>query len=161
MAEEYLGGRPPAGGGKNYAGVRMTWLRQRVQMTPGNGAPPDVLRQYARCYIMMMIWGTLFPDKTNNIVSLRWARQPGDEWVSAAGVIMDIAEIPTLLSTRQKRDGVPSCFTAEWTSADHSRHSRPTAIGVPKRVRSGRRQRFRVDPVHDTSMARHPARLSA
>ncbi|MED6160960.1 hypothetical protein PIB30_056240 [Stylosanthes scabra] len=39
------------------------------------------------------------------------ARQYGDEWVSATGVIMDIPEISTLLSTRQKRDGVPACFT--------------------------------------------------
>ncbi|MED6161241.1 hypothetical protein PIB30_058872 [Stylosanthes scabra] len=71
MAHEYLGGRPPAGEGKSYAGVKLSWLRQRVQMTPGDGAPPYVLRQYARCYIMMMIGGALFPDKTNNIVSLR------------------------------------------------------------------------------------------
>ncbi|MED6172826.1 hypothetical protein PIB30_053584 [Stylosanthes scabra] len=30
--------------GEELCWVRMTWLRQRVQMTPGNGAPPDVLR---------------------------------------------------------------------------------------------------------------------
>ncbi|MED6172446.1 hypothetical protein PIB30_050207 [Stylosanthes scabra] len=132
MAEEYLGGRPPAGGGKNYAGVKITWLRQRVQMTPGYGAPPDVLQQYARCYVMMMIEGRLFPRQdqqhrvaAHSIVGLgrsvleippplhrEQARQHGDERVSAAGVIMDIPGIPTLLSTRQKRHGVPSCFTA-------------------------------------------------
>ncbi|MED6151834.1 hypothetical protein PIB30_086144, partial [Stylosanthes scabra] len=84
------------------------------------------------------------------------ARQHGDERVSTPGIIMDIPEIPTILSTRQKRHGVPSCFMAEWTSADHSRHSRLTATGVPKRVRS-----VRVDPVHGTSMARHRARLGA
>ncbi|MED6141136.1 hypothetical protein PIB30_100351 [Stylosanthes scabra] len=71
MALEYLGGHPPPDEGKSYARVKLSWLRQRVQMTPGDGAPPDVPRQYARCYIMMMIGGALFPDKTNNIVSLR------------------------------------------------------------------------------------------
>ncbi|MED6122360.1 hypothetical protein PIB30_039032 [Stylosanthes scabra] len=60
----------------------MSWLRDRVRATP-QGAPPDVLRQYARCYIMMMIGGGLFPDKTNNIVSLRFPSlcQPGRDIV--------------------------------------------------------------------------------
>ncbi|MED6187566.1 hypothetical protein PIB30_077676, partial [Stylosanthes scabra] len=81
------------------------------------------------------------------------ARQHGDERLSAPCVIIDLPGIPTLLFTRQKRQGLPSCFTAEWTSADLPRHSRLTATGVPKRARSSRHQRFRVDLVHGVEPA--------
>ncbi|MED6164733.1 hypothetical protein PIB30_093038 [Stylosanthes scabra] len=37
MVQEYLGGRPPTRKGKNYAGVKLSWLRQRVQMTLRTG----------------------------------------------------------------------------------------------------------------------------
>ncbi|MED6209073.1 hypothetical protein PIB30_051199 [Stylosanthes scabra] len=50
----------------------MSWLRERVLATLRHGTSPDVLRQYARCYIMKMIGVALFLDKTNDIVSLRW-----------------------------------------------------------------------------------------
>ncbi|MED6170640.1 hypothetical protein PIB30_033011 [Stylosanthes scabra] len=98
-------------------------------MTPGDGAPPDVLRQYARCYIMMMIGGALFPDKTNNIVSEQiivgfghsvldipapvhreQARQLGDERLLTPSDIVDLLGIPPLLSTRQRPCGLSPCF---------------------------------------------------
>ncbi|MED6174443.1 hypothetical protein PIB30_069038, partial [Stylosanthes scabra] len=60
-------------------------------------------------------------------------RQLGDERLPTPGDIMDLPEIPPLLSTRQKRHGLPPCFSAEWPSADLPRHSRPTATGVLKR----------------------------
>ncbi|MED6160812.1 hypothetical protein PIB30_054803 [Stylosanthes scabra] len=41
--------------------------RDRVRQTPVDG-PPDVLRQYARCYILLMIGCWLFPDKSDNMV---------------------------------------------------------------------------------------------
>ncbi|QHO16421.1 uncharacterized protein DS421_10g303390 [Arachis hypogaea] len=33
---------------------------------------PETLRQYARCYIMLLIRGYLLTDKSNNLVHLRW-----------------------------------------------------------------------------------------
>ncbi|MED6163874.1 hypothetical protein PIB30_084218 [Stylosanthes scabra] len=42
MVHDFLSGRPPSGEGKNYAGVKMTWLRQRVQATPRDGASPSL-----------------------------------------------------------------------------------------------------------------------
>ncbi|MED6157616.1 hypothetical protein PIB30_024931 [Stylosanthes scabra] len=56
MVEDLLGERPPLrGGGKNeYAGIKLTWLRERVRRAPEQ-AMEDALRQYARCYILLMI----------------------------------------------------------------------------------------------------------
>ncbi|MED6118549.1 hypothetical protein PIB30_003765 [Stylosanthes scabra] len=73
MVEELLGARPPMrGGGKNeYAAIKMTWLRDRLRHTPAAGEP-DVLKQFARCYIMLMIGCWLFPNKSVNMVSVRW-----------------------------------------------------------------------------------------
>ncbi|MED6210319.1 hypothetical protein PIB30_063019 [Stylosanthes scabra] len=69
----FVGARPPLrGGGKNeYAAIKTTWLRDRVRHTPTDG-PSDVLRQYARCYILLMIGCWLFSDKSDNMVSVRW-----------------------------------------------------------------------------------------
>ncbi|RYQ95264.1 hypothetical protein Ahy_B08g090336 [Arachis hypogaea] len=33
---------------------------------------PKTLRQYARCYILLLIGGYLMTDKSNNLVHLRW-----------------------------------------------------------------------------------------
>ncbi|RYQ79307.1 hypothetical protein Ahy_Scaffold6g108029 [Arachis hypogaea] len=33
---------------------------------------PETLRQYARCYIMLLIGGYLLTDKSNNLVHIRW-----------------------------------------------------------------------------------------
>ncbi|RYR18767.1 hypothetical protein Ahy_B03g063379 [Arachis hypogaea] len=33
---------------------------------------PKILRQYARCYIMLLIGGYLLTDKSNNLVHVRW-----------------------------------------------------------------------------------------
>ncbi|RYR07712.1 hypothetical protein Ahy_B05g075128 [Arachis hypogaea] len=41
----------------------------------GHDAPtndPETLRQYARCYIMLLIGGYLLIDKSNNLVHIRW-----------------------------------------------------------------------------------------
>ncbi|MED6157217.1 hypothetical protein PIB30_021414 [Stylosanthes scabra] len=71
MVEDILGARPnPRGGGKNeYVAVTLSWLRDRVRHTPAH-APEDKLRQFARCYILLMIGCWLFPDKSDNMVSV-------------------------------------------------------------------------------------------
>ncbi|RYR77758.1 hypothetical protein Ahy_A01g002361 [Arachis hypogaea] len=38
----------------------------------------EILRQYARCYIMLLIRGYLMTDKSNNLVHLRWLSLLGD-----------------------------------------------------------------------------------
>ncbi|MED6224675.1 hypothetical protein PIB30_086364 [Stylosanthes scabra] len=55
IVEDLLGLRSPMrGGGKNeYTAMKLTYLRAHVRQTPSE-APDDVLRQYARCYILMM-----------------------------------------------------------------------------------------------------------
>ncbi|MED6121985.1 hypothetical protein PIB30_035422 [Stylosanthes scabra] len=44
------------------------WLRERVRWTPAQ-ASVDELRQYARCYILLMIGCWLFSEKSDNMVS--------------------------------------------------------------------------------------------
>ncbi|RYQ99349.1 hypothetical protein Ahy_B07g087281 isoform C [Arachis hypogaea] len=49
----------------------MTWLKKRVShISPG--ADLDTLRKYARCYLMMLIEGFLFTDKSTTLVPLKW-----------------------------------------------------------------------------------------
>ncbi|MED6142902.1 hypothetical protein PIB30_001669 [Stylosanthes scabra] len=70
----YLGGeaRPQRGGGKNeYVAVKLSWLRDQVRRTPKQ-AEVSVLKQFARCYILLMIGCWLFLDKSDNMVSVRW-----------------------------------------------------------------------------------------
>ncbi|RYQ95224.1 hypothetical protein Ahy_B08g090287 [Arachis hypogaea] len=51
--------------------LKLVWIRNCVcQMPPTDD--PDTLRQYARCYIMLLIGGYLMTDKSNNLVHLRW-----------------------------------------------------------------------------------------
>ncbi|KAL4329691.1 hypothetical protein AHAS_Ahas13G0325400 [Arachis hypogaea] len=71
--EDLLGVRPPPQpeGGKQVFGVRTTWLGDRMAHTP-DGAAPETLRQYARCYLMMLIEGFSFTDKSATFVLLRW-----------------------------------------------------------------------------------------
>ncbi|XP_057740615.1 serine/threonine-protein phosphatase 7 long form homolog [Arachis stenosperma] len=52
--------------------LKVTWLRDRLRQMPPNTSDLDTLRQYARCYIMLMIRGYLGTDKSNNTVHLRW-----------------------------------------------------------------------------------------
>ncbi|RYR33967.1 hypothetical protein Ahy_A10g048665 [Arachis hypogaea] len=51
--------------------LKLIWLCDRVrQIFPTDN--PETLRQYARCYIMLLIRGYLLTDKSNNLVHLRW-----------------------------------------------------------------------------------------
>ena len=76
MVEQLLGARPPvaaqqAAQRKESFTLKLVWLRDRVrQMSQTND--PETLRQYARCYIMLLIGGYLMTDKSNNLVHLRW-----------------------------------------------------------------------------------------
>ncbi|QHN82683.1 uncharacterized protein DS421_20g697910 [Arachis hypogaea] len=55
--------------------LKLVWLRDRVcQMPPTDD--PKTLRQYDRCYIMLLIGGYLMTDKSNNL-SLCSAAQQG------------------------------------------------------------------------------------
>ncbi|RYR63749.1 hypothetical protein Ahy_A04g021510 [Arachis hypogaea] len=71
--EDLLGARPPmqSQGRKEGFAIKLAWLRERVQNIPA-GAGDDTLRQYARCYILMLIGGYLMTDKSNNLVHIRW-----------------------------------------------------------------------------------------
>ncbi|QHO41131.1 uncharacterized protein DS421_5g143050 [Arachis hypogaea] len=49
--------------GKQVFGVRMTWLRDRVAHIPARAAL-DTLRQYAQCYLIMLIGKVLLMNKS-------------------------------------------------------------------------------------------------
>ncbi|RYR24862.1 hypothetical protein Ahy_B02g058415 [Arachis hypogaea] len=71
-----LGARPPvapqqAAQRKESFMLKLVWLRDRVRQMPPTDNP-ETLRQYARCYIMILIGGYLMTDKLNNLVHLRW-----------------------------------------------------------------------------------------
>ncbi|MED6187822.1 hypothetical protein PIB30_116749 [Stylosanthes scabra] len=71
--EELLGAMPPTqsqGRNEGFA-IKLAWLRERVQHIP-IGASDDTLRQYARCYILMLIGGYLMTDKSSSLVHIRW-----------------------------------------------------------------------------------------
>ncbi|QHO28448.1 uncharacterized protein DS421_7g216770 [Arachis hypogaea] len=51
--------------------LKLVWLRDHVRQMPPTD-DPETLRQYARCYIMLLIRGYLMTDKSNNLVHLRW-----------------------------------------------------------------------------------------
>ncbi|RYR05468.1 hypothetical protein Ahy_B06g085333 [Arachis hypogaea] len=71
MVEQLLGARPPAAQRKESFTLKLVWLHDRVcQMPPTDD--PETLRQYARCYIMLLIGGYLLTDKSNNLVHIRW-----------------------------------------------------------------------------------------
>ncbi|QHN76569.1 uncharacterized protein DS421_19g645030 [Arachis hypogaea] len=76
MVEQLLDVRPPvaaqqAAQRKESFTLKLVWLRDRVcQMPPTDD--PETLRQYARCYIMLLIGGYLLTDKSNNLVHVRW-----------------------------------------------------------------------------------------
>ncbi|XP_025634914.1 protein MAIN-LIKE 2-like [Arachis hypogaea] len=71
--ENLLGAMPPSQkwGGKQVFAVRMMWLRDQVAHI-SDGAASETLRQYIQCYLMMLIGGFLFTDKSATIVPLRW-----------------------------------------------------------------------------------------
>ncbi|RYQ82471.1 hypothetical protein Ahy_B10g101057 [Arachis hypogaea] len=68
LVERLLGSRPPAvvqqGAQRTEAfSLKLTWLRDRLRQMPPDASNPNTLRQYARCYIMLMIGGYLLTDK--------------------------------------------------------------------------------------------------
>ncbi|QHO09082.1 uncharacterized protein DS421_14g478220 [Arachis hypogaea] len=76
LVEQLLGTRPPvaaqqAAQRKESFTLKLVWLRDRVRQMPQTD-DPETLRQYARCYIMLLIEGYLMTDKFNNLVHLRW-----------------------------------------------------------------------------------------
>ncbi|RYR78723.1 hypothetical protein Ahy_A01g003575 [Arachis hypogaea] len=50
----------------------MTWFWDRIRHMPPSTTDPSTLRQYTRCYIMLLIGGYLISDKSNNQVHIRW-----------------------------------------------------------------------------------------
>ncbi|MED6194594.1 hypothetical protein PIB30_029972 [Stylosanthes scabra] len=76
----------------------MVWLRQRLQHIPAD-ADPDTLRQYARCDIMLFIGAYLMPDKSDNLVHIRWLPLLRDFPMASEKMTMDIAGcVPLILS---------------------------------------------------------------
>ncbi|RYR00083.1 hypothetical protein Ahy_B07g088138 [Arachis hypogaea] len=76
MVEQLLGAKPPVAAQqavqrKESFTLKLVWLRDRVrQMSPTDNS--ETLRQYARCYIMLLLGGYLLTDKSNNLVHVRW-----------------------------------------------------------------------------------------
>ncbi|XP_016199956.1 protein MAIN-LIKE 2-like [Arachis ipaensis] len=73
-AEDLLGARPPPPQqeGRQVFAVRMTWLRNQVAHIP-DGASPETLRQYARCYLMMLIGGVFIHGQVGNTCAVEMA----------------------------------------------------------------------------------------
>ncbi|QHN97794.1 uncharacterized protein DS421_18g630460 [Arachis hypogaea] len=76
LVEQLLGSKPPvaaqqAAQKKESFTLKLVWLWDRVRQMPQTD-DPETLRQYARCYIMLLIGGYLIIDKSNNMVHLRW-----------------------------------------------------------------------------------------
>ncbi|XP_025661920.1 serine/threonine-protein phosphatase 7 long form homolog [Arachis hypogaea] len=76
LVEQLLGARPPVAAQqeaqrKESFTLKLVWLQDRVRQMPQTD-DPETLRQYARCYIMLLIRGYLMTDKSNNLVHLRW-----------------------------------------------------------------------------------------
>ncbi|KAL4343343.1 hypothetical protein AHAS_Ahas11G0068900 [Arachis hypogaea] len=76
--EDLLSDRPPSQleDKKQNFGLKMTWLRNRVTHIPP-GVDAATLGQYARCYLLMLIGGYLFTDKSANLVPVRWMSLSG------------------------------------------------------------------------------------
>ncbi|RYR12523.1 hypothetical protein Ahy_B04g070040 isoform K [Arachis hypogaea] len=51
--------------------VHFTWFHERFRVPPAN-ASEEIVRIYARAYIMMLLSSQLFADKNANQVHLRW-----------------------------------------------------------------------------------------
>ncbi|RYR78495.1 hypothetical protein Ahy_A01g003314 isoform D [Arachis hypogaea] len=51
--------------------VCYTWFHERFRVLPAD-ATDDIVRIYARAYIMMLLSSQLFADKNANRVHLRW-----------------------------------------------------------------------------------------
>ncbi|XP_015967256.1 serine/threonine-protein phosphatase 7 long form homolog [Arachis duranensis] len=76
LVERLLGARPlvapqQAAQRKESFMLKLVWLRDHIRQMP----PTDdleTLRQYARCYIILLIRGYLMTHKSNNLVHLPW-----------------------------------------------------------------------------------------
>ncbi|RYR43509.1 hypothetical protein Ahy_A08g039908 [Arachis hypogaea] len=74
--EQLFGARPlvvaqQASQRKESFTLKLMWLRDRVRQMPSTDEP-ETLRQYARCYIMLLIGGYLLTDKSNILMHIRW-----------------------------------------------------------------------------------------
>ncbi|XP_052115022.1 protein MAIN-LIKE 1-like [Arachis duranensis] len=66
--------------------VCYTWFHERFRVLPAD-ATDDIVRIYARAYIMMLLSSQLFADKNANCVHLRWLPYVASwrTWVDIAG----------------------------------------------------------------------------
>ncbi|RYR51326.1 hypothetical protein Ahy_A06g026345 [Arachis hypogaea] len=76
LVERLLGARPPVVPQQELQKkesflLKLTWLRDRVRQMP-QADDPEILRQYARCFILLLIGRYLMTNKSNNLVHLRW-----------------------------------------------------------------------------------------
>ncbi|RYR23571.1 hypothetical protein Ahy_B03g068774 [Arachis hypogaea] len=107
--EDLLGAKLPPlhEGRKQVFAVRITWLRDRVAHIP-DGTALETLRQCARCYLMMLIGGFLFTDKSATLVSLRWLPLLEDfnHVVGRASAAKQISHDGRILSLRRRIDAL-------------------------------------------------------
>ncbi|RYR78450.1 hypothetical protein Ahy_A01g003268 isoform A [Arachis hypogaea] len=68
--EELFGELPPQNKVKQYI-VHFTWFHERFRVLPDD-ATEDIVRIYARAYIMILFSTQLFGDKSENRVHIRW-----------------------------------------------------------------------------------------
>ncbi|RYR08348.1 hypothetical protein Ahy_B05g075992 [Arachis hypogaea] len=76
LLERLLGARPPvapqqAAQRNESFTLKFVWLRDHIRQMPLTD-DLETLRQYARCYIILLVGGHLMTDKSNNLVHLRW-----------------------------------------------------------------------------------------
>ncbi|XP_020253751.1 serine/threonine-protein phosphatase 7 long form homolog [Asparagus officinalis] len=71
--EELLGHTPTMKGGK----IKLEWLRNNFMNVPID-ATDEIIKRYARAYILHMIGTILFPDSTKDSVHVRWLPLLGD-----------------------------------------------------------------------------------
>ncbi|XP_072079944.1 serine/threonine-protein phosphatase 7 long form homolog [Arachis hypogaea] len=68
--QELFGELPPQNKVKQYI-VHFTWFHERFRVLPDD-ATEDIVRIYARAYIMILFSTQLFGDKSENRVHIRW-----------------------------------------------------------------------------------------
>ncbi|XP_057747868.1 protein MAIN-LIKE 1-like [Arachis stenosperma] len=68
--QELLGVLPPANQIQKFA-VNCTWFQETFGECPV-GADEEIVRHYARAYIMMLLGTQLFADKSGNCIHIRW-----------------------------------------------------------------------------------------
>ncbi|QHO19454.1 uncharacterized protein DS421_11g329100 [Arachis hypogaea] len=67
---EFLGVIPPPSQVQKYA-VNCSWFQETFGECP-EGADDEIVRRYARAYIMMLLGTQLFADKSGNRIHIRW-----------------------------------------------------------------------------------------